>query len=534
MSTLSEYTLKTAPVGTDELELQETGGGTSRKTTIAALAANLPAITATEANITGTLAAGNTAITGTLAAGNTAITGTLGVSSTITAGGAITAGLISTAAIVGNSINIAGDVSMDIRNVSSTGFGTYIAGGATTQYALKVTDYLDNLLFQVLGSGAANFTGTLEVSGATSTAGLTSTAAIVGNSINIAGDVSMDIRNTSSTGFGTYIAGGATTQYALKVTDYLNNLLFQVLGSGAANFTGTLDVSGATSTAGLTSTAAIVGNSINIAGNTSMDIRNVSSTGFGTNIAGGATTQYALKVTDYLNNLLFQVLGSGAANFTGTLDVSGALSKGSGSFRIDHPLPELTETHQLVHSFTESPQADLLYSGTTELVNGSAKINLDEYHGMTEGTFVVLNRNIRVFTTNETDWEPIKGYVTGNTLHISCQDATCTDSVSWLVIGERQDQHMYDTGWTDDEGRVIVEPLKPGPVPVPEPVQRTVQVPIMAGDKQATKLETVAVPERIEFIDGVATLIPATTEEKLVPQFDTVGVYDTDGNPVYA
>ena len=145
---------------------------------------------------------------------------------------------------------------------------------------------------------------------------------------------------------------------------------------------------------------------------------------------------------------------------TGTngLSVSGALSKGSGSFRIDHPLK--SDTHELVHSFTESPQADLLYSGTSDLVSGEAEINLDEYHGMTEGTFLALNRNIRVFTTNESDWEPIKGYMAGNILNISSQDPACTDTVSWLVIGERHDQHMMETYWTDDQGRVIVEPLK--------------------------------------------------------------------------
>jgi hypothetical protein len=30
-----------------------------------------------------------------------------------------------------------------------------------------------------------------------------------------------------------------------------------------------------------------------------------------------------------------------------------------------------------------------------------------------------------------------------------------------LVIGERHDKHMMDTEWTDEQGRVIVEPLKP-------------------------------------------------------------------------
>jgi hypothetical protein len=30
-----------------------------------------------------------------------------------------------------------------------------------------------------------------------------------------------------------------------------------------------------------------------------------------------------------------------------------------------------------------------------------------------------------------------------------------------MVIGERKDKHMYDTDWTDENGKVIVEPLKP-------------------------------------------------------------------------
>jgi len=29
-----------------------------------------------------------------------------------------------------------------------------------------------------------------------------------------------------------------------------------------------------------------------------------------------------------------------------------------------------------------------------------------------------------------------------------------------MVVGERKDQHMIDTDWTDSEGHVIVEPEK--------------------------------------------------------------------------
>ena len=79
---------------------------------------------------------------------------------------------------------------------------------------------------------------------------------------------------------------------------------------------------------------------------------------------------------------------------------------------------------------------------------------------MTEGTFESLNRDIHCFTTNETDWDNVKGSVEGNILTITCQNQNSSATISWLVIGERQDKHMYDTDWTDNNGKVIVEPLK--------------------------------------------------------------------------
>jgi len=144
---------------------------------------------------------------------------------------------------------------------------------------------------------------------------------------------------------------------------------------------------------------------------------------------------------------------------TGGLVISGSLSKGSGSFRIDHPLPSKKDTHKLVHSFIEGPQADNIYRGKIVLVNGSATINLDSSARMTEGTFVLLNGNIQCFTSNESGWTSIRGNVEGNILTIESQDSECTDTISWLVIGERIDQHMIDTDWTDENGKVIVEPL---------------------------------------------------------------------------
>lgn len=62
MSTIADMTEKTTPVGTDELEIQETGGGTSKKVQIANIMANLPATTLTSGDLT--LDAGDVIVTG--------------------------------------------------------------------------------------------------------------------------------------------------------------------------------------------------------------------------------------------------------------------------------------------------------------------------------------------------------------------------------------------------------------------------------------------------------------------------------------
>ena len=142
----------------------------------------------------------------------------------------------------------------------------------------------------------------------------------------------------------------------------------------------------------------------------------------------------------------------------GQVTIQGALAKGSGSFRICHPLSSKVNTHALVHSFIEGPNADLIYSGHTKLINGVSCINIDNVSRMTDGTFEALNRCIRIFTTNESSWSAVRGKVCGNIVIIESQDNTSEDEISWMVIGERQDKHMFETEWTDSQGRVITEP----------------------------------------------------------------------------
>ena len=118
----------------------------------------------------------------------------------------------------------------------------------------------------------------------------------------------------------------------------------------------------------------------------------------------------------------------------------------------------MSTSHYLQHSFVEGPQADNIYRGKTTLVAGISTVNIDTASSMTDGTFVELNTDVQCFTTNETGWTPIKGSVSGNKLTILAQDNSCTDTISWMVVGERQDDHIKNKAdWTDSDGKVIVE-----------------------------------------------------------------------------
>jgi len=182
-------------------------------------------------------------------------------------------------------------------------------------------------------------------------------------------------------------------------------------------------------------------------------------TGYTLQARAGSSYDWSLINVGNANYIARNPTGTLDMQFLGGVAVTGALSKGSGSFRIQHPLPEKKQTHDLVHSFIEGPKADLIYRGLVTLQNGRAQVNIDEVSGMTNGTFVALCREVQCFTSNETGWTALRGKVVGNVLSIESQQS-CNDEVSWMVIGERQDEHMMNTDWTDEQGRVVVEPEK--------------------------------------------------------------------------
>jgi len=153
---------------------------------------------------------------------------------------------------------------------------------------------------------------------------------------------------------------------------------------------------------------------------------------------------------------------------SGTVDVVGTFTAGTKTFRIPHPLPELKATHYLIHGCLEGPRLDLIYRSTVTLVDGAATVDLDDAAGMSAGTWVLLCRDAQVFTTNETGWFHVRGTVSGSTLTIECEEGTCTDTVSWMVVAERQDDAIKAQSSTDEDGHLIIEPLQVEEEPDPE------------------------------------------------------------------
>ena len=271
-----------------------------------------------------------------------------------------------------------------------------------------------------------------------------------------------------------YINAPSATVLDINATDEIE------LNATAVDLNGTLDVSGATTLGADLSVPATSKIYLDGGGNTYIH----ESSGDTIRFFCGGTSRFQIQADGimipsgnnlYLDNggdtyivegsanvMRFFAGGSKQFEVSGTnMSVVGALSKGSGSFRIDHPLDSMKDTHDLVHSFIEGPRADLMYRGSVQLSGGTATVDLDAAATMTDGTWELLCRDPQVWVQNEDGWTQVRGSVSGSTLTITAQDNDCTDTVSWLVVAERQDEHMMDTNWTDNNGRVIVEPEKP-------------------------------------------------------------------------
>jgi hypothetical protein len=134
-----------------------------------------------------------------------------------------------------------------------------------------------------------------------------------------------------------------------------------------------------------------------------------------------------------------------AGYFSGRVSVTGNLSKGGGSFKIDHPLDPANQ--YLYHSFVESPDMKNIYDGVAALdANGEAAVTLPAW-------FEALNREFRYQLTPLGGWSAcwIGRQVEGNRFLIRGGPRA---EVSWQVTGIRHDR------WAEAH-RIPVEEEKP-------------------------------------------------------------------------
>lgn len=386
--------------------------------------------------------------------------------------GTVSTSQIETSAVTDNELATNAVTAIKIQNDAVT--SGKIQNGAVTADKLD-SSAKDRSIFTGTQAASTISDFDTEVSNNTSVAANTAKVGLTDNSVTAARisdtDTQFLVDDTSAQKVVVINEGGADVDFRVEgdtdanliVTDGDNN----VVGIGATdnsyklNVVGNLAVSNDSTT---TQRNLVIKNSHASPGATSIKFdtpngQNNVTEGYVQFQPSGGGGQMSLTMSDGSGGFSALILKKdGDVNVQGDLDIVGAISKGSGSFKINHPLKP--ETHHLVHSFLEGPQADLIYRGKVELVNGQATVNVDTVAGMTEGTFEALCTNVQCFTSNESDWDALKGNVVGNTLSIECQNSASTASVSWLVVGERKDQHMLDTDWTDENGKVIVEPVK--------------------------------------------------------------------------
>jgi hypothetical protein len=150
-----------------------------------------------------------------------------------------------------------------------------------------------------------------------------------------------------------------------------------------------------------------------------------------TNLSGGKSLVLAGNGSNFTQ--VFNVDASGNGFYAGNLNVTGKLTKGSGSFKIDHPLDPANK--YLSHSFVESPDMMNVYNGniTTDR-HGVATVTLPDY-------FEALNADFRYQLTviGQFAQAIVARKIAGNRFVIRTSRPNV--EVSWQVTGIRHDAY---------------------------------------------------------------------------------------------
>ena len=315
-----------------------------------------------------------------------------------------------------------------VRGSSDSGFGVF--GSSSTGKGVQGLSQNGDGVFGFSvdgGNGVSGATGNGSTAGVLGANSGTGGTGVLGQAFFGTG-----VRGISSTGFGVF--GSSTFFTAVEAR---SNTGFGVFGSSDTNTA----IHGQSGTGTGVFGSTTIGQAFGVWGfNTSGGSAVLGEAPNGTGVVGSTNSPLGSGVLGLNNG------GGPAGEFHGNLVVTGNLSKGGGSFRIDHPLDP--ENKYLAHSFVESPDMMNIYNGNvTTNENGEAIVTLPDY-------FAALNRDFRYQLTviGQFAQAIVAEEITDRRFTIRTDKPSV--KVSWQVTGVRKDE------WANKH-RIKVEEDKP-------------------------------------------------------------------------
>jgi len=273
--------------------------------------------------------------------------------------------------------NFAAGVSGNANATTGQVYGVVGVSNSTTNGAAAVNGYEPATTGQVSGVNGSTSSATDFAAGVSGFEGA-STGQVSG--------VSGGTGSTTTGASGVRGAANATTGNVYGVSGYSASAAgVGVVGTAYASSGNTTGIIGSTvSPNGI----GAFGNSTSTSGGTGIQGNTESTSGGAAGVfvahGGGGLILSGLTGSTYKSE--FYVDASGNGFYAGNLTVKGNVSKGGGSFKIDHPLDPANK--YLSHSFVESPDMMNVYNGniTTDR-HGFATVNLPDYFEALNGDF---------------------------------------------------------------------------------------------------------------------------------------------------
>lgn len=327
-------------------------------------------------------------------------------------------------AIYAEAVNDSSNIGIDgfARSSSTNNFDQYGVKGTAEGAAAAGTGIHYGLYGTATGAGINNI-GTYGLATSSSSAANSANRGVFGEARSTTATFNQGILGlsfptiTSGTGYNAGVVGEGTGHYN---TNY--GLVSLGYGRGNTNYGGADYVYG--NVTGLKKNIAT-------AGFASGADTNIAIRGYAKEDPGAVNYGVYSEAAGLTGSLAGRFLGN--VRVEGNLDVTGSISKGSGTFKIDHP--DDPENKFLVHSFVESPDMMNIYNGNaTTDANGLVTVELPDYAKNT-------NKDYRYQLTPIGQFAQciIKEKVSGNKFVIQTDKPNV--EVSWMITGIRNDPY---------------------------------------------------------------------------------------------